>query len=185
MRKIIALLAFTFPVLIQAQDTNLKKEYKPKTAFSLVGGIQSNYNLNLSAPVYGVEISMECPLIQTQKSRIRQQFSLMRLEGRKYKSLAAEINPQFKIIDDHSFELGVGLSVGVVFTKAMEDKKALFSYGLGASFMYQFGKLSIGVESRYAITKKVAFSEFNKESTLYANLNNLRSIMKVGYKLHK
>lgn len=185
MRKIIAFFAFMVPVLIQAQDTNFKKDYKPKTAIAMIGGIQSNHNLNLSAPVYGFEISMECPLIQTQKSRIRQQLSLVRQEGKIYKSLAAEIHPQYKIINGHLLELGVGPSVGVLFSGSMEDRKALFSYGLGASFAFQFKKFTIGLESRYALTKNVSFMDINKESTRYVNLNNLRSIMKIGYKLYK
>ncbi len=185
MRNIIVLLGFTFPVLIQAQDTHFTEDYKPQVAISVVGGMQNNHSLKLSAPVYGFEISMECPLVQNSKSHIRQQFSLMRQAGKKFKSVTAEINPQYKIIARKSFELGIGPSVGLLFTNAIEDRKTLFSYGMGGSVIYEFKKFIIGVESRYALTPKVTFIDFKKESTLYANLNNLRSTMKIGYKLYK
>ncbi|MBI3139821.1 MAG: hypothetical protein HYZ15_14680 [Sphingobacteriales bacterium] len=185
MKKNFIIVALAIPVFLQAQDPIAKKQYKPQVVISVVGGIQNNQNLKLKAPVYGLEIGVECPLIQTKRSHIRQQFSLIRLEDKMYKSLAAEINPQYKIVAGQIFEIGVGPSLGVLFTKAVEEKRALFSYGLGASVMCQFRKFSFGIESRYACTKKASFKDLEKESTKSVYLNNLRNIVKIGYKLYK
>lgn len=107
MKKIIIVLPFTIPVITQAQETSLKKGYKPQIGLSLIGGIQNNKNVEAATPVYGIEISMECPLIQTSKSHIRQQFSLIRQQGKRLKTVSVELSPQYKIITVPSFELGV------------------------------------------------------------------------------
>lgn len=188
MKKIIiVLLVFTIPGLIQAQNTLGKKEYKPQLGLSLIGGIQNNQNVEASAIVYGVEISLQCPLINTKKNYIRQQFSLIRQEGKKLKTLAVEINPQYQIIAKPSFELGVGPSAGLIFANTSEDNKPIFNYGLGASTIYHFKKFFIGFESRYALTKKVSFTNLNNklESVVTGNLNNLRTFLKFGYKFYK
>lgn len=185
MKKIIIVLAFTIPVLTQAQEKSFKKEYKPQLGLSLIGGIQNNRNFDAFAPVYGVEFSLECPLIHTRKSYIRQQFSLIRQEGKEFKTLSVEINPHYKIISKPSFELGAGPSAGLIFAKASEESKTIFSYGLGASAIYHFKKFFIGLENRYALTKEISLDDPNKESTLFGNFNNLRSIVKIGYKLYK
>lgn len=184
MKKIIVVLAFTIPVLTQAQETSFKKEYKPQMGLSLIGGFQNNKNFEASTPVYGIEISLECPLIQTRKSHIRQQFTLIRQEGKNLKTISVEINPQYKIISKPSFELGAGPSAGWIFAKTTEESKTIFSYGLGASAVYQFKKLFIGFESRYVLTKKVSFNDINNkpESAVVGNLNNLRTFLKFGYK---
>ena len=187
MKKIIIVLAFTIPVLTQAQEPPLKKGYTPQIDLSLISGIQNNQNIEASAIVYGIEISLQCPLINTKKSYIRQQFSLIRQEGKELKSLAVEINPQYKIIAKPSFELGIGPSAGLIFTNVSEDNKPIFSYGLGASAIYHFKKFFIGFESRYALTKKVPFAHLNIKPELVAggNLNNLRTFFKIGYKFYK
>lgn len=185
MKKIILVLVFTIPVLMQAQVPAFKKEFKPQIDLSLIVGIQNNKNFDASAPVYGVEFSLECPFIQTRKSHIRQQVSLIRQEGKELKTLTVELSPQYKIISKPSFELGVGPGAGLIFTKAREDNRAIFSYGLGASVIYHFKKFFIGLENRYALTKKISLDDSKTESTLFGNLNNLRSIVKIGYKLYK
>ncbi len=184
MKKIIIVLFFTIPVLIQAQNTFSKKEYKPQLGLSLIGGIQNNKNFDVSAPVYGVEISLECPLIQTRKSHIRQQFSLIRQEGKKLKTISVELNPQYKIVTVPSFELGVGPSAGLIFVNTTGKIKTVFNYGFGASVIFNIKKYFIGLESRYAFTNKVALTSINnkQESVVIGNLNNLRTFLKFGYK---
>jgi hypothetical protein len=187
MKKIIIVLTFTIPILTQAQETTFKNEYKPQPGLSFIGGIQYNKNFEAAAPVYGIEISMECPLIQTGKSLIRQQFSIIRQEGKELKTLAVEINPRYKVISKPSFELGAGPGAGLIFVKAGEEKKTIFSYGAGAHAIYFFKKFFIGFESRYFLTKKVSFSNLNSKPGLVetGSLNNLRTFIKFGYRFYK
>ena len=77
MKKFIILLFFIIPVLASAQEASSKKEFKSLTGLSVIGGVQNNKQLDAWAPIYGIEFSMECPLVQTGKSHIRQQLSLI------------------------------------------------------------------------------------------------------------
>ena len=85
MKKIIIPLFFIFPVLASAQDSPSKKEFKPLAGLSVIGGVQNDKHFDAWAPVYGIEFSMECPLVQTGKSYIRQQVSLILQDGKDYK----------------------------------------------------------------------------------------------------
>lgn len=184
MKKIIIVLAFTIPVLTQAQKPTSKNGYKLEMGFSLIGGIQNNKNFETSTAVYGVEFAFQCPLINTKKNYIRQQISLIRQEGTKLKTISVELNPQYKIIPVPALELGVGPSAGLIFANTTGKNKPVFNYGLGASIVWTVKNFFIGLESRYAFTKKVSFTDVNnkEESMVTGNLNNLRTSLKFGYK---
>ena len=153
----------------------------------MIGGVQNNKHFDAWAPLYGIEFSMECPLIQTGKSHIRQQLSLIRQDGKDYKSLTVEVNPQYKIIARSSFELGVGPVAGFIFTSIRDNNKPVFNYGLGTGAVYYFRRVFIGFESRYTLTKEILFDEIDKETGYNesGNLNNLRTFLKIGCKLYK
>lgn len=187
MQKCIIPLFFAVPILGSAQDSLSKKEFKPLAGLSVIGGVQNTKHFDASAPVYGVEFSMECPLIQTGKSHIRQQFSLMRQDGKDYKSLTFEINPQYKIIASPSFELGVGPVAGFIFTSIRDNNKPVFNYGLGTGAVYYCKRVFIGFESRYTMTKEILFDDTDKEPGYpeSGNLNNLRIFLKIGCKLYR
>ena len=187
MKKFIIPLFFALPVLVTAQDSPSKKDYKLLAGLSVIGGVQNSKHFDASALLYGIEFSMECPLIQTGKSHIRQQLSLMRQHGKDYKSLTIEVNPQYKIIAGPSFELGAGPVAGFIFTSIRDNNKPVFNYGLGTGAVYFFKKMFIGIESRYTITKKILFDATDKEPgfTESGHLNNLRAFLKIGCKLYK
>ena len=187
MKKFIIPLFFIVPLLASAQDAPSKKEFKPLAGLSVIGGIQNNTHFGTGAPVYGIEFSMECPLVQTGKSRVRQQLSLLLQDGKDYKSLNLELNPQYKIIARPSFELGAGPVAGFIFTTIRDNNKPVFNYGLGTGVVYYFKKVFIGFESRYTMTKEILFDDIDKETGYNASgdLNNLRIFLKFGCKLYK
>ncbi|HET6724372.1 MAG TPA: hypothetical protein VFH07_16545 [Chitinophagaceae bacterium] len=185
MKKFVIPLIFAVPVHTCAQDSLSKKEYKLLAGLSVLGGVQNTKHFDAWAPVYGVEFSMECPLIQTGKSHVRQQLSLMRQDGKDHKSLTVEVNPQYKIIASPSFELGVGPVAGFIFTSIRDNNKPVFDYGLGTGAVYYSKRVFIGFESRYTMTKEILFDDIDKEpgQTESGNLNNLRIFLKIGCKL--
>ena len=187
MKKIIIPLFFIVPVLASAQDPASKKEFKTLAALSVIGGVQNNTHFGAWSPIYGIEFSMECPLVQTGKSHIRQQVSLIFQDGKDYKSLNLEINPQYKIINRPSFEWGAGPVAGFIFTTIRDNNKPVFNYGLGTGVVHYFKKVFIGFESRYTMTKEILFDDIDK-GTGYnesGHLNNLRIFLKIGFKLYK
>lgn len=187
MKKFIIPLFFIVPVLASAQESPSKKEFKSITGLSVIGGVQKNKHFDAWAPIYGIEFSMECPLVQTGKSHIRQQVSLIFQDGKDYKSLNLEINPQYKIIARPSFEWGAGLVAGFIYTTIRDNNKPVFNYGLGTGVVYYFKKAFIGFESRYTMTKEILFDDIDKESGYNesGDLNNLRIFLKIGCKLYK
>lgn len=187
MKKFIILFVLSIPVVALSQQSRTGKDFNPKAGLSVIGGMQYNKHFEASAPVYGFEFSMECPLDQGNKNHIRQKISVIRQEGKDYKSLSAEINPQYKLVSKSSFELGIGPSAGMIFTKIRETNKPVFNYGIGAGAVYYFKKIFIGIESRYSMTKKISFDEINNkpEYSETGNLNSFRTFLKLGYKLYK
>ena len=177
------LIAIIFPVLCQGQV----KTYDPEAVISILGGVQYNVNSKAADPVYGIEFSMECPLGQNSKSRIRQQFSLVLKESKDDKSITVEMNPQYKLVSTSSFEVGVGPSVGLIFSKISADNRSVFCYGIGASTVYHFKKFFIGFETRYAFTERISYMSFpgDPESMITGRLNNWSAVFKVGHKLGK
>lgn len=187
MKKFIIPLFFIVPLLASAQESLSKKEFKPLAGLSVIGGVQNTKHFDAWAPVYGIEFSMECPLVQTGKSHIRQQVSLILQDGKDYKSLNFELNPQYKIIARPSFELGAGPVAGFIFTTLRDNNKPVFNYGLGTGVVYYFKKVFIGFESRYTMTKEILFDDIDKETGYNesGDLNNLRVFLKIGCKLYK
>ena len=187
MKKFIIPLFFIVPVLASAQDSPSKKEFKSLAGLSVIGGVQNTKHFDAWAPLYGIEFSMECPLVQTGKSHIRQQLSLILQDKKDYKSLNFELNPQYKIIAGSSFELGVGPVAGFIFTTIRDNNKPVFNYGLGTGVVYYFKKVFIGFESRYTMTKEILFDLIDKETGYNesGDLNNLRIFLKIGCKLYK
>lgn len=183
MKKINILLIVAIPTVSLAQSSSSKKEYNPRAGISIIGGMQYNKYSKATPGVFGIELSMECPLDQGQKSPIRQKISVIRQEGGDLKSLHVEINPQCKLVGTPSFELGIGPVAGMIFTKMRDKNKPVFTYGAGAGAVYYFKKFFIGIESRYGFTKKIAFEKTNNESEIpeTANLNNIRTFVKLGY----
>lgn len=184
MKKIIILLIVAIPVISLAQSSSSKKEYNPRAGISVIGGMQYNKYSNATQGVFGIELSMECPLDQGQKNHIRQKISVIRQVGSDHKSLHVEINPQYKMIGTSSFELGIGPAAGMIFTRIRDTNKPVFTYGMGAGAVYYFKKVFVGIESRYGMTRKIAFDKMDNKPAfpVSGNLNNLRTFIKVGYK---
>lgn len=183
MKKFIILLILIIPYFGKAQQSGAGKVFNPKAGISVIGGMQYNNLFKTSAPVYGFEFSMECPLDQGNKNHIRQKISLIRQQGKDYKSLSAEINPQYKLVAKSSFEFGIGPVAGMIFTKFRDNDKPVFTYGMGTGAVYYYKKVFIGIESRYAMTKNISFDKTgNKpEFSNSGSLNSIRTFIKLGY----
>jgi len=181
MKKIIILLAFFIPALAQAQKPQDIKNYAAQMEISMIGGIQNYKDFDVS-PVYGVEISLQCPLVNSQKAYVRQHFKLTHQQDEKLRSTTVEINPQYMIITKPRIKLGIGPTAGLIFTNIEEDHKTIFSYGLGTASVYYVKNIAIGVGLCYTMTNKISFASSKYESAGTARLNNWGTFLKLGYK---
>ncbi len=182
MKKIIILLAFFIPALAQAQKPGDIKKYTGQMDISVIGGIQNYKDFDAVSPVYGVEISLQCPLVNSPKAYIRQHFKFTHQQDEKFTSTTIEINPQYMIIAKPRIKLGIGPSAGLIFANIEEDHKTIFSYGLGTASAYYVKNISVGIGISYAMTNKFSLANSKYESAGTARLNNWSSFLKLGYK---
>ncbi|MEO8172644.1 MAG: hypothetical protein ABI581_06160 [Sediminibacterium sp.] len=180
MKKIITLLILLVPYLSQAQKKPSIKRYNMKMGISLLGGIQNSKGLN-TAPVFGAEISIACPLVHSQKNYIRQYIRFTQQGDETYKTTSVELNPQISIFQGAHFNLGIGPNTGVIFATKDGEQRTRFSYGLGASTVYSIKKISFGIGMCFAATNKVSFTDTDNKSSEVSHLNNLKTFLKVGY----
>jgi opacity protein-like surface antigen len=203
MKKIIVALLLMLPFLSDAQDNKLpfkknsvkttflpvlKKGYRPQMGIALLGGME-NFSCDKlpseakTSSVYGVEISLQCPLLCTKKNYIRQQLTIMSQDHVGLKTLAVELNPQYRIVAKPKYDIGVGPSIGLIFANFINVNKTVFSYGLGCGASYYLNNnLFVGVELRYVHTADVTFNDESNGIEAEADLTNFRYFLKLGYR---
>lgn len=171
------------PLVTNAQDTTTKHQYLPQYDISTTGGVQ--YNKGQGSLIYGIEFSLQCPLVTSGKHKIRQQFSLVRQQGKKQKSISLYMNPQYKIFSNRLFEFAAGPAAGLIFSNESASDKPIFTYGAGAGVLYYQHRFFIGVGSRYTLSKKILLANPDVKSQPHSrqDFNNLQTFVRIGYKL--
>jgi hypothetical protein len=165
----------------------VKKNYRPQIGIALLSGMENFSNSDLTSeaktsPVYGLEISLQCPLLCTKKNYIRQQITLMSQNHEGIKTFAVELNPHYRFIAKPKFDIGAGPSLGLIFANVNNANKTVFSYGLGASGNYYFNHFFVGAELRYVMTGKTQFENKDDNTVAELELSNFRYFLKLGYR---
>jgi len=131
-------------VAAQAENWTLlagtKAGYEPELAVSLMVGNVSPEN-GSSETMTGIELSLNCPLIQPPTNRIRQQVSYSTIDGADF----LEINPHYVVEVAPGLEVGGGVGLGYVMTDASDDVG--FQIGASAHYFAQ-GPIFLGAEAR-------------------------------------
>ena len=201
MKKLLFAALLTLPFCSQGQekmpfqkngDKNtflpvLKKGYHPQVGVALISGWESFSSEDIgsdakTSPVYGLEISLQCPLLCTKKNYIRQQITLVSQDHEGIKTFAAELNPHYRFIVHPKFDIGAGPSLGFIFANINNAHKTVFSYGLGASGAYYFNHFFLGADVRYALTGEAKFENKDDNSVAEVDLSNIRYGLKLGYR---
>jgi len=183
MKTIILSIMVILPSFVQAQKQHTAKRVVPQVGISLLGGIQNTKGFNAAAPMYGVEISFQCPMVSSKRISVSQHVRLTHQEDEKLRSTTLEMNPQYNFITNAYFTLGIGPSAGIIFANAGGDQKSTFSCGLGASSVFYIKNISIGMGLGYAMTNKVSFNNSDYESAGFSSLYNLKTFIKFGLKI--
>ncbi len=169
-------------VNVQAGDdwtwfAGMKDGYTAQPAVSLMFGmLDPDVDGADSDAITGIELSLNCPMLQPPTNRIRQQISYAKYDKNGVELTSIEANPHYVIETSPGLELGFGPGVGYVMAKseggALDD--GAFALQLGASAHYTgMGPLFIGAEARYQMT-----TDFDG---IDDNINNFRVALKVGY----
>jgi len=117
-----------------------KSGYEPEATASIMLGNLSPEN-GSSESVVGIELSLNCPLLQPPTNRIRQQVSYSSVDGADF----LEINPHYVVEVAPGLEVGGGIGLGYVMTDASDD----VGFQVGASAHYfAMGPVFLGAEAR-------------------------------------
>ena len=159
----------------------LKKGYRPQIGIAPVAGLQKTKNVDDLDFVYGVEISLQCPLYQCKKNHIRQQLSIVNTKRDGFSAWAFELAPHYKLPIASDAEFGVGPHIGYQTNKITlldtDFTSGVFPYGLGGSLDYAFKSIFIGVDARYVWTTKPEYNNIKTES-----MDDFRTLAKIGFK---
>lgn len=148
--------------------------YTPSFAVAALGGYQKTDAVD-GTGVYGVEVSLTCPLLQIPDHMIRQQVSLARADSNGLTTTSLELNPHVLFDVAPQLHVGVGPSLGAIYASGLSDHDIAFGIGAGASVTYDIApKYFVGAESRYQWTTDASLSGRS------VNLDNTRTLLKVG-----
>jgi len=143
-----------------------KPGYKAEPIASLMFG-QMDFDGSDSS-IVGVELSLNCPLLQPPTNRIRQQASITSYDDSGFEIINLEINPHYVVEVAKNLEIGGGPGFGYLYSDDTADR---FAFNLGASIHYTGLPVFLGAEVRTQFT-----TEDNGN-----DMNNNRMAVKIGY----
>lgn len=156
----------------------LSDDYQAQPSLALVGGVMDpDFGALDSGALYGLEFSLNCPLLQPPSNRIRQQLSLTRFDEDGVEITSLEINPHYVIAMSENLEIGFGPGFGVLDVQAGPQDDMLLGIQAGASVHYRRGALFVGGEARYQVTTEERFGGTDQGA------DNARVLLKVGMNL--
>lgn len=157
--------------------TGTKQGYTAEPTISLMLGRMSPGDDFRSSAIAGVELSLNCPLLQPPTNRIRQQVSLTWYDKGRNEITSLEINPHYVVEVAPGLELGAGPGLGLVMVDTATGDGNVLGVQFGASAHYHGNSpLFIGAEARYQLTTESRFGGGQK-----TDVNNFRFGIKVGY----
>ncbi len=134
--------------------------YQGNPVLSLLGG--SYFDKGLSASVLGLELSLDCPMLQVSAGNIRQQISVSSASFKDATTTLIELNPHWMTEVAQGLTVGFGPGLGWAQTSVTGgEKSSKFALGLGVSAAYQMDALQLGAEFR--------------------SMNGSRAVVKLGF----
>ncbi len=155
----------------------MKDGYTAQPAVSLMFGmLDPDVDGVDSDAITGIEVSLNCPMLQPPTNRIRQQISYTRYDKDGVELTSIEANPHYVIETSPGLELGFGPGFGYVMAKTdngtLDDGALALQLGVSAHYT-GMGPLFIGAEARYQMT-----GDFDG---IDDSIDNFRVALKVGY----
>lgn len=154
----------------------LDKDYVAQPTLSIMAGsLDPDIKGASSDTLTGLELSLNCPLLQPPTNKIRQQISYSRYDDQGLKISSFELNPHYVIEAMPGLGLGFGPGFGYVKAETAAESEGMFALQLGASLHYTaMGPLFFGAEARYQATQSDAFAG-------QKGADNIRIALKAGY----
>lgn len=133
----------------------LDAAYKAEPTLAVSAGVmQASAGRDQSNAVYGLELSMNCGLVQTADNRIRTHLALNRVDQSGLKATLLELSPRYTVPLGGGFSFGAGPALAWVKADAERADKDLFGYGAAAGVAYRSGHYFSGIDLRYLNTDR-------------------------------
>lgn len=150
----------------------LQPGFKFEPTVALTGGVANAPAANDDAVgAYGLEMSMNCGLIQTSDNRIRTHVQLNRIEDAGVRATTVELSPRYTLPLGGGFAVGAGPVLSWVGADTAAGNRNLFGYGAAAGVDFRKGHYFSGIDLRYLNTAE-------RDSV---NFENVMLQVKVGY----
>ncbi len=151
--------------------------FKAKPTVSLLMGQMDPGDNMDSDTISGIELSLNCPLVQPPSNRIRQQVSYTKYDDQGVEIASLELNPHYVVEISPGLEIGGGPGLGYVMVDTPTGDGDVFGLQLGVSTHYHGNSpLFLGADLRYQITGEDNFGAATK-----SDVDNMRLAIKIGY----
>ena len=126
------------------------KGYAPNFVASVTGGIMDPQHAK-SGDAWGLELAMNCGLIQTPTGVVRTKLSVNKFDKAGLELTTVELNPRWTIPVAKDLTFGIGPGIGWV--KADSGRNVdMFAWQAGADLDYRIGQLNLGLGARWQDT---------------------------------
>lgn len=182
----------------------LKKGFRPQIGLSAVGGYQSftGEGIDKDGISYGLEVSLQCPLLCTKKNYIRQQAGIMVYKNAEssngtditFTNTSLTLTPEYRFAMSEKSEYAAGPILGWNLTKTNVKTKNLpanidqttksngFIYGLSTSATYHFGPLMLALSPQYILGVKQQKTVEGKDTGNDFDPSHFQVLVKLGMK---
>ena len=155
-------------------------DWKANIEVAVVGGY-ANYNNSAvgNDPMYGLEISLDCPVFTLSGDNpLRQQFSYNKFNNRGVDITTIEINPYYFIDLTDNMVFGFGPGAGYAKVEANGRDTSFVTYQVGAGVKYYSRNIFAGADIRWQGSKDKDYFGAGMQQ----DLENTRVMLKVGYR---
>lgn len=142
----------------------------------MAGQMQSVSEVGDAAIGVGVELSINCPLVQPPTNRVRQQISYFNYQDGDSTLHTVEINPHYIVEVMPKLEIGAGPGFGFISADVNGKTANMGAFQLGGSVHYRMNSMFIGAEARYQWTTTADVGNGTDNGA-----KNARAVIKVGY----
>jgi hypothetical protein len=129
----------------------LDKGYAPNFVASVTGGIMDPQHAK-SGDAWGLELAMNCGLLQTPTGVVRTKLSVNKFDKAGLDLTTVELNPRWTIPVAKDLTFGVGPGIGWVKADSGSRTTDLFAWQVGADLDYRIGQLNLGLGARWQDT---------------------------------
>jgi hypothetical protein len=127
------------------------KGYAPNFVASVTGGIMDPQHAK-SGDAWGLELAMNCGLLQTPTGVVRTKLSVNKFDKNGLDLTTVELNPRWTIPLTRDMSFGVGPGIGWVKADAGNRTVDMFAWQVGADLDYRIGQLNLGFGARWQDT---------------------------------